>query len=118
MQQIGSASRKHALWKDFEVADTPWKKTKGIMLRKELTTPLLFVLEKESIARAAIHSYFCLIPFDAIFLNAKREVVEIKENIPPWRIYIAPKKPAKYFIECAGGEAKKRGIRIGEKLEW
>lgn len=118
MAQIRSITRKHGLWGDFELADTPWKKTKGIMFRNNLERPVLFILENESITRAAIHSFFCPIRFDAVFLNSKKEVVDIRESISPWKIYIAPKKPAKYFIECAGGEAKKLGIKIGEKLEW
>ncbi|HLC47498.1 MAG TPA: DUF192 domain-containing protein [Candidatus Norongarragalinales archaeon] len=118
MAQIRSITRKRTLWKDFELADTPWKKTRGIMFREGLDRPVLFILEKESIARAAIHSFFCPIRFDAIFLNAKREVVDVKESIGAWNPYIAPKKPAKYFIECNAGEARKLGIRIGEKLEW
>ncbi|MFH0972269.1 MAG: DUF192 domain-containing protein [Candidatus Micrarchaeota archaeon] len=118
MNSIRSSSRRKTLWRDCEVADTPWKKTRGIMLRRELEKPVLFVLDYEDRMRAAIHSFFCLIRFDAVFLNSRKEVVDIIENIPAWRIYIAPKKPAKYFIECKAGEARKLGIKIGERLEW
>ncbi|MFH1750062.1 MAG: DUF192 domain-containing protein [Candidatus Micrarchaeota archaeon] len=118
MARIISVSRKKVLFGGYELADTPLKKTKGIMFRKSLEKPVLFVLERESIARAAIHSFFCLIRFDVIFLNEKKEVVDIRENIGAWKPYIAPSKPAKYFIECAGGEARRLGIKVGEKLEW
>ncbi len=118
MQAIRSISRKKTLWHDYEIADTPWKKTKGIMLRRKLERPVLFVLDYEDRMRAAIHSFFCLIRFDAIFLNGSKTVTDIVENIPAWRIYIAPKKPSKYFIECKAGEAGKKGMKIGERLDW
>jgi uncharacterized protein len=118
MHPIKSLTRKRTLFKDHELADTPWKKTKGIMLRKKLEKPVLFVLEEESKSRAAIHSFFCLIKFDCIFLDANKKVVDIVENIGPNRPYIPPKAKAKYFIECIGGDAKRLGIRIGERLEW
>ncbi len=118
MNPIRSVSRKRVLWKNYELADTPWKKTKGIMFRTALEKPVLFVLEHESVARAAIHSFFCLLRFDALFLDSNKVVVDLKENIGPWRPYIAPKKPAKYFIECKAGETKRLAIRIGEQLEF
>ncbi|MFH1257574.1 MAG: DUF192 domain-containing protein [Candidatus Micrarchaeota archaeon] len=118
MPAIRSVPRKKVLFHNYELADTPWKKTKGIMLRKKLEKPVLFILDYEDRVRAAIHSFFCLIRFDAVFLNGNKVVVDIIENIPAWKIYIAPRKPAKYFIECKAGEARRLGIRIGERLEW
>ncbi|MFH1199852.1 MAG: DUF192 domain-containing protein, partial [Candidatus Micrarchaeota archaeon] len=69
MPQIKSVSRKRILYSECEVADTAWKRFKGIMLRKRLDAPLLFVLPQESRSRAAIHSLFC-IRFDAVFLDS------------------------------------------------
>ncbi len=118
MGQIKSVSHKKVLFKEYELADTPFKKTRGIMFRKSLSKPVLFVLAEEGKTRAAIHSFFCLIKFDAIFLDSQKKVVDIREEIPPNRPFIAPKEKAKYFIECKAGEAKRLGLKIGERLEW
>ncbi len=115
MPEIKSVSRGRVLWEDCELADTPWKRFRGIMLRRKIDRPLLFVLPSESVARATILSFFCIGDFDAVFLDSTKRVVDVKENIGPWRPWIAPGKPAKYLIECSAGEARKLGVSVGER---
>ncbi|MFH1106868.1 MAG: DUF192 domain-containing protein [Candidatus Micrarchaeota archaeon] len=117
MPEIKSVSRGRTLWRECEVADTAWKRFSGIMLRKRLDAPLLFVLPREGRMRAAIHSLFC-IRFDAVFLDSGKAVVDLREDVHPWKFVIIPKRPAKYLIECAAGEAQKLGITEGERLEF
>ncbi|MBI5224823.1 DUF192 domain-containing protein [Candidatus Micrarchaeota archaeon] len=118
MPQIRSVTRKRKLFGSYNVANTPLKRTIGIMFKFKVENPLLFILEEESIFRATIHSFFCFVRFDAIFLDKNKRIVDIHENIGPFRPIIAPKSPSKYFIECKAGEAKRLGIKIGEKLDW
>ncbi len=118
MPQIKSVTRKRKLFSSYDIASTPLKRTLGIMFKFELDKPLLFVLDKESILHSTIHSFFCFVRFDAIFLNSEKRIVDIKENIAPFRPIIAPKSPSKYFIECKAGQAKRLGMKIGEKLDW
>lgn len=118
MSAIKSVSRNKTLWPEFEIADTPFKRFRGIMFCKKIEMPLVFVLPSESKTRATIHSFFCLMPFDAVFLDAEKRVVDVKEDITPWRPWIAPERPAKYIIECAAGEAARLKIFGGEQLEF
>ena len=118
MPGIKSVSRAAVLWEDCELADTPWKRFKGIMLRRKIYVPLLFVLPEESVTRAAIHSLFCLARFDAVYLDSGKKVVDVVGDIGPWRPWIEPKAPAKYLIECAAGDARRLGISVGELLEF
>jgi len=101
--------------KEFELADTLFKRARGLMFRRNIEKPLLFILPAESRELSSIHSFFVFFPFDAVFLNSKGVVVDIKENIKPFRLRITPKKPAKYIIEMNGGEAERRGISIGDR---
>ncbi len=116
MHRIKSVSRNKILWQDCDLADSAWKRFKGIMFRKKIKKPLLFLLPSESRNRAAIHSFFC-IAFDAIFLDSKKKVVDVVADIAPWRPWVAPKKAAKYIIECAAGEAARLKIFEGEQLQ-
>lgn len=101
------------LW-NCKVCETILQKMKGLMFRKS-ATPLLFVFETEATTANSIHSFFCP-RFDAVFLSASKEIVDLRQNIAPWNPWIAPKKAAKYLIELPANGAKK--VRIGEKLDF
>lgn len=100
----------------FEIADTMLKRAKGLMFRSKIEKPILFILPSESRELNSIHSLFVFFPFDAVFLDSKGVVVDIRENIQPFTFSITPKKPAKYLIEFGAGQAKKRGIKLGKRL--
>lgn len=105
-----------SLEEEFEIADTMLKRARGLIFRRKIEKPLLFILPSESRKFSAIHSFFVAFPFDAVFLNSKGIVVDIRENIQPFALKITPTKPAKYIIEFRAGEARRRKIRIGSKL--
>jgi uncharacterized protein len=117
MPAIKSVSRNKVLYAECEVANTAWKRFKGIMLRKRIDVPMLFILPKESRYRAAIHSLFC-ISFDAVFLDSAKTVVDVRGSVSPWKFTIIPKRPAKYLIETAAGDCARLGITVGERLEF
>jgi hypothetical protein len=102
--------------KEFELADTFFKRARGLMFRKNIEKPLLFILPNESKQLSSIHSFFVFFPFDAVFLNSKGVVVDVKEKIKPFTFNITPQKPAKYIIEMKAGEVRRRGIKVGDKL--
>lgn len=99
-------------WKSFEVMDTPIKRTSGLMFRKNVTKPLLFVFPTEQ--TIPIHSFFCP-HFDVIFLDRRKVVVDFKSDVKPSGTYTA-KAPAKYMIEASAGSIKKFKIRKGNLL--
>ncbi|MGC9113950.1 MAG: DUF192 domain-containing protein [Candidatus Micrarchaeia archaeon] len=87
---------------------------KGLMF-KQKTVPLFFVFDAEATFSNAIHSFFCP-PFDAVFLDEHKRVVDVRKNITPWKAWIAPKKPAKYLLELPAGDASRKRVREGETL--
>ena len=62
-------------------------------------------------------------PLDIIWINDKREVVDISENLPiptaasHFLPLYSPKRLAVYALEINGGEAKALGINIGDAVE-
>ena len=109
-------SKGKALWREYEPADTAWKRCRGIMFRQKVEKPLLFSFDEAGRKRNSIHSFFCFARFDAIFLDGAKRVVDVRENVAPFVPLIVPSAPAKYLIECAAGEARKRKVRPGQKL--
>lgn len=115
MRTIKSVSRQRILYPECELADTPWKKTKGLMFRTHFRKPILFILNRVGKQAASIHSFFCRVRFDAVFLGENKQVVDIVADIGPNRL-VTPKAAAAFLLEMPAGDAKKKGIEEGEQL--
>lgn len=99
-----------------EIADTFWKKFAGIMFRGEHRHLMLFPLEKETRTGAAIHSFFCP-PFDVLWLDSNKKVVDLRKDIGPWNPNLMPKKECFYILEAPVGYIRNKKIKIGTKLK-
>lgn len=98
----------------IEVADTFWKKAKGLMFRKSLEKDkgMLFVFKKE--CRPRFWMFGMRFPIDIVFLDKEKQVVDVKKNCPPlglnprtWKTYM-PKKPIRYVLEVNPGQTLSR----------
>lgn len=91
-------------------------KAKGLRFSRKLRKgeALILVADKESISQTTIDMLFVFFPIDVLWLNSKKEVVDLKENVRPFSLATAPKKAAKYVVELPKGKLK--NIKIGEKV--
>ncbi len=91
-----------------------FSKAKGLMFSKKLKDScLLFIFDKER--KISLHMFFVFFPIDVIFLNEKKEIVDIKRNFMPFTLYTS-KKPAKYVLEMPVNSIKK--INKGKKVNF
>ena len=104
--------------KSFEadVAASVFARGLGIMwqgtpLRKPFTKPLFFEFGSEGTASNATHSFFCFVPYDAVFIGSDWKVTQVMRAISGWRPWIVPKAPFKYLIEMPAGWSKKYGLK-------
>ncbi|MEW6328544.1 MAG: DUF192 domain-containing protein [Candidatus Micrarchaeota archaeon] len=102
----------------FEIADSFLAKLRGLTFRKKISKPLLFIFKSESRSRASIHSLFMFFPFDAVFLDARKRIVDIRERIPPFTPLVVPLARSKFLLEMGAGEARAKKLKIGDRLEW
>ncbi len=109
---IGAAKGKFVL-RGFEKADSPFKRVAGIMFRATLSRPVLFSFGREARFANSIHSFFCLVPFDAVFLDSQKRVVDVRKNVLPFTPLVVPKAASKYLAECPAGFAEKNGLQEG-----
>jgi uncharacterized protein len=58
---------------------------------------------------------FMRFAIDAVFLSPDGEVLKVSANVRPWRTAAA--RGAKAVIELPAGEADRRGIRAGTRLD-
>ncbi|ASJ12344.1 DUF192 domain-containing protein [Thermococcus thioreducens] len=99
-----------------KLADSFFKRFRGLMLVRDINYALVFVLPAETKANASIHMFFMLSDIDVIWLDSARRVVDFK-TAKKWRLY-APKKPAKYIIEGPVGITRVLEIEQGDVINW
>ena len=85
--------------------------TRGIMFRRQ--TSAVLELPKES--DGAIHTFFVFFPIDVLWLDGNK-VVDLKEDILPFRFRLASKNPADYVVELPAGTIRKSKTKIGDKI--
>lgn len=93
------------------VADNSLTRMRGLLGRKSLETGQGLLLRPAG----SIHMFFMRFPIDAVFLSRDGEVLKVSPNVRPWRT--AGARGAKAVIELPAGEAERRGIRAGDRLD-
>jgi len=63
----------------------------------------------------SIHTLFMRFPVDGVFLSREGEVLKVAANVGPWRTRSC--RRAHSVLELAAGEANRRGITLGDRLE-
>ena len=62
---------------------------------------LLLVQKRENRTESAIHMLFMFVDLAVVWLNASKQVVDVK-SARRWRLFYAPQSPAKYVLELPG----------------
>ena len=111
-----NATRKKGLVKRVRFADSFLAKAKGLMFeRKErFDYALVFPFGSETRLGASIHMLFVFFPITAVYLDSKKQVVDIAV-LKPFTPNYTPRKPAAFLIEMPVERAA--GIKLGDKLE-
>ena len=99
-----------------KLADSFFRRFRGLMLTRNINYALVFVLPAETKANASIHMFFMLSDIDVIWLDSARRVVDFK-RARKWRLY-APKNAAKYIIEGPVGLIKALEVEEGDLIDW
>ncbi|MEM4264046.1 MAG: DUF192 domain-containing protein [Candidatus Woesearchaeota archaeon] len=89
-------------------------KTFGLMLKSQII-PLVFIFKKEKII--PIHTLLVRKPIDLIYLNRQMRVVDLKENLTPYRFY-TPKARAMFVIELPAGSIKESITELNNSVNF
>jgi uncharacterized protein len=115
--EVGSASRPQHF--NVWIADTGARQTQGLMFVRDLPAGrgMLFVeAEARPIAFWMKNTY---IELDMLFVGADHRIVKIAARAPPLSLAtISSGAPVIAVLEIKGGEAARRGIRIGDPVSW
>lgn len=92
------------------VADRTLPRMRGLLGRSGLEAGEGLLLRPA----ASIHTHFMRFAIDVVFLDDTGRVVELRESLGPWRM--ARRRGAKAVLELRAGEARRRGIAVGDVL--
>ncbi len=104
---------------DIEIADTEQKRMQGLMFREHMdeNRGMLFIFPREDYQ--AFWMKNTVIPLDMIFVNSKKEIINIHKNTTPFSEQTYPSTaPAIYVIEVNAGFTDKYNIQPGDKIVW
>ena len=87
-------------------------KALGQMFRFKPQT-MVFLFKKEQ--KVPLHMLFVFFPIDVVYLDSNYKIVELKENLKPFRFYF-PKHKAKFVVEFPVGTIKEERLIIGNKI--
>jgi len=93
------------------VADRMLSRMKGLLGRKNLPTGEGILIRPAP----SIHTFFMRFPIDVVFLSRQGEVLKIAEHVAPWRARSCRHSYA--VLELAAGEAGRRGLAVGERID-
>ncbi|MCF7951793.1 MAG: DUF192 domain-containing protein [Spirochaetaceae bacterium] len=102
----------------FEVAATPEARRKGLMFRSELekNSGMLFIYPEEKYLCFYMKNTF--IPLDIAFINRELKIVDIRQMKPLDETLVCCRKKARYALEANKGFFRKKGIKIGDTIEF
>lgn len=104
-----------------ELAETPTQLTKGFMFREVGSEDAMLFL----FPMTSFHSIWmknCRSPLDVAWIREDGQVVHLEENLPPCEGSgpcpgYRPLQQGRYVLELAGGQAQRRGIRVGARVD-
>lgn len=93
------------------VAKRALARMRGLLGRSDLPEGEGLLLEPAY----AIHTAFMRFPIDVVFLDSHMRVMKVVEALRPWRT--AGAHQAFSVLELAAGEAGRRGVSVGDRLD-
>jgi uncharacterized protein len=93
------------------VAHRMWPRMRGLLGKRGLESGEGLLIRPAP----SIHTFFMRFPIDVVFLSRQGEVLKVAERVPPWRARSCRHSYA--VLELAAGEAGRRGIAVGDRLD-
>jgi len=102
---------------DVEIADTDPKREQGLMFRRSISDNhgMIFLFGREREITMWMKNTF--IPLDMVFIGDDWRIVSIAYDAEPFSTdVISSRRPASRVLEIGAGQAKKLGLRVGDRI--
>lgn len=100
---------------DVDLADSFWSRFRGLMFRGNFESGEAILFDIPEARKFSIHTFFVFFPIDLVYLDENLKVVDIEEELAPWRFY-SPEVKSRYLIELPGGIISDFEVRLGDKI--
>jgi uncharacterized membrane protein (UPF0127 family) len=98
----------------LSVAGTHWSRLRGLMCLNPEKFPAgdgLWIVPSRG-----VHTLAMKFPIDVLYLDAKKLVVHVEQNLKPWRVARVSMHTAS-VLELPGNTLKSSGTSIGDEIE-
>lgn len=104
---------------DVWIADTPERQTQGLMFVRDLPASRGMLFPEPEARTTAFWMKNTYIELDMLFIGADHHIGKIVARAPPLSLAtISSDAPVIAVLEIKGGEAERRGIRVGDPVSW
>ena len=104
---------------DVWIADTPARQTQGLMFVRDLPASRGMLFPEPEARTTAFWMKNTYIQLDMLFIGADHHIEKIVAKAPPLSLAtISSDAPVIAVLEIKGGEAQRRGIRVGDPVSW
>ena len=115
--EIGKAPRTQHF--DVWIADTPEREAQGLMFVRDLPAGRGMLFLEPTARPMSFWMKNTYIELDMLFVAADRRIVKIAAHAPPLSLAnINSDALVIAVLEIKGGEAARRGIRVGDRVSW
>jgi uncharacterized membrane protein (UPF0127 family) len=113
------AGRSHRARFEIWIADTPSRQEQGLMFVRDLPPGegMLFPQSPPQVAHFWMKNTY--IPLDMVFVGEDGRIAQIIADATPFSLAVLSSNvPVIAVLEIGGGEAKRLGIRVGDRVSW
>src|SRR4051812_318248 len=104
-------------WFNIRIADTPAHRELGLMFVTDLPSDEGMLFPEDRPQMMTMWMKNTLIPLDMLFIDSHGKIVCLLANAKPESLDILGcDKPAKAVLEIGGGQAGRRGIKVGDTV--
>jgi len=101
----------------IEIADTDYKKEKGLMYRKHMPEDEGMLFKNTYASRLSFWMQNTYIPLDIAFIDDDGKILQIEEMIPLSTRAITSNSHCKYALEVNKGWFKENSIKVGDYID-
>lgn len=107
--KIYNSTQNNLITDDVKVAETFFTRSVGLLSKKSVSSNEALVIKP----CCSIHTFFMKFPIDVLFIGKNGNIIELYENVKPWRI-LPIHLASKYVLELCAGQISAKNIKKGD----
>ena len=110
--RVENVTRGSTLVSRGEVADTPWRRMRGLLGRRDLAKGEGLLI----VPCNSIHTFFMRFAIDVLYIDSAGVVIGLQHALRPWRLGQFQLR-SRCVLELQAGTLRATGTQLGDQLE-